>query len=71
MPSDDAEVLKGSEILHATMATQQDLQELLRLQTARRMPIKDAMAQIKALQAVSLRRSETHYLRPDWHRQNL
>ncbi|ROV95956.1 hypothetical protein VMCG_07981 [Cytospora schulzeri] len=37
------------------MATQQDLQELLRLQTARRMPIKDAMAQIKALQAVSLR----------------
>lgn len=39
------------------MATQQDLQELLRLQTARRIPIKDAMAQIKALQAVSLRRS--------------
>ncbi|ROV86959.1 hypothetical protein VSDG_10114 [Cytospora chrysosperma] len=37
------------------MATQQDLQELLRLQTARRMPIKDAMAQVKALQAVSLR----------------
>ncbi|KUI73201.1 Protein IMPACT [Cytospora mali] len=34
------------------MATQQDLQELLRLQTARRMPIKDAMAQIKALQAI-------------------
>lgn len=39
------------------MATQQDLQELLRLQTARRMPIKDAMGQIKALQAASLRRS--------------
>lgn len=39
------------------MATQQDLQELLRLQTARKMPIKDAMGQIKALQSVSLRRS--------------
>ncbi|ROV95478.1 hypothetical protein VPNG_08898 [Cytospora leucostoma] len=37
------------------MATQQDLQELLRLQTARKMPMKDAMAQIRALQAVSLR----------------
>ncbi|KAJ4393033.1 hypothetical protein N0V93_002239 [Gnomoniopsis smithogilvyi] len=37
------------------MATQQDLQELLRLQTARKMPIKDAMGQIKALQSVSLR----------------
>ncbi|KAF3761902.1 hypothetical protein M406DRAFT_282003 [Cryphonectria parasitica EP155] len=37
------------------MATQQDLQELLRLQTARKMPMKDAMAQIKALQSVSLR----------------
>lgn len=41
------------------MATQQDLQELLRLQTARKMPIKDAMEQIKALQSVSLRRSVT------------
>ncbi|KAL1853984.1 hypothetical protein Daus18300_011573 [Diaporthe australafricana] len=41
---------------HVTaMATQQDLQELLRLQTARKMPMKDAMAQIKALQAASLR----------------
>lgn len=39
------------------MATQQDLQELLRLQTARKMPIKDAMGQIRALQSVSLRRS--------------
>ena len=38
------------------MATQQDLQELLRLQTARKMPMKDAMAQIKALQSASLRR---------------
>ncbi|KAG6361054.1 hypothetical protein INS49_009274 [Diaporthe citri] len=37
------------------MATQQDLQELLRLQTARKMPMKDAMAQIKALQGASLR----------------
>ncbi|KAG8169291.1 hypothetical protein KVR01_000036 [Diaporthe batatas] len=37
------------------MATQQDLQELLRLQTARKMPMKDAMAQIKALQSASLR----------------
>lgn len=41
------------------MATQQDLQELLRLQTARKIPIKDAMAQIRALQSVSLRRSVT------------
>lgn len=42
---------------HATtMATQQDLQELLRLQTARKMPMKDAMAQIKALQSASLKR---------------
>lgn len=39
------------------MATQQDLQELLRLQTARKIPIKDSMAQIKALQSVGLRRS--------------
>lgn len=37
------------------MATQQDLQELLRLQTARKMPMKDAMAQIKALQGANLR----------------
>ncbi|KAI3392001.1 hypothetical protein diail_6354 [Diaporthe ilicicola] len=37
------------------MATQQDLQELLRLQTARKMPMKDAMAQIKALQSAGLR----------------
>ncbi|KAK7742370.1 hypothetical protein SLS53_004515 [Cytospora paraplurivora] len=37
------------------MATQQDLQELLRLQTARKMPMKDAMAQIRALQTVNLR----------------
>lgn len=44
----------------ATMATQQDLQELLRLQTARKMPMKDAMAQIKALQSASLRRPVTH-----------
>lgn len=43
--------------VQAIMATQKDLQELLRLQTARRMPIKDAMAQVKALQAASLRRS--------------
>lgn len=59
------------------MATQQDLQELLRLQTARRMPIKDAMAQVKALQAVSLRRSvelESYHsiaYDPDWHRHTL
>lgn len=45
---------------HATtMATQQDLQELLRLQTARKMPMKDAMAQIKALQGASLKRKVT------------
>lgn len=45
---------------HATtMATQQDLQELLRLQTARKMPMKDAMAQIKALQGASLKRQVT------------
>ncbi|PSR76837.1 hypothetical protein BD289DRAFT_378453 [Coniella lustricola] len=37
------------------MATQQDLQELLRLQTARKMPMKDGMAQIRALQLASLR----------------
>ncbi|KAK7697364.1 hypothetical protein SLS64_013607 [Diaporthe eres] len=37
------------------MATQQDLQELLRLQTARKMPMKDAMSQIKALQSASLK----------------
>ncbi|KAJ0110020.1 hypothetical protein J7T55_014823 [Diaporthe amygdali] len=37
------------------MATQQDLQELLRLQTARKMPMKDAMVQIKALQSAGLR----------------
>lgn len=52
---------------HATtMATQQDLQELLRLQTARKMPMKDAMAQIKALQSASLRRPVTHLQAANW-----
>lgn len=46
------------------MATQQDLQELLRLQTARKIPIKDSMAQIKALQSVNLRRSVASTLVP-------
>lgn len=45
--------------LHATMAAHQDLQNLLRLQTARKMPIKDAMGQIRALQSVNLRRYGT------------
>lgn len=52
----------GIKKCHATtMATQQDLQELLRLQTARKMPMKDAMAQIKALQSASLRRQVTPF----------
>jgi hypothetical protein len=39
------------------MATQQDLQELLRLLTVgRKVPMMQAMAQIKALQAADLRR---------------
>lgn len=39
------------------MATQQDLQELLRLVTVvRKTPMMQAMTQIKALQAVDLRR---------------
>lgn len=39
------------------MATQQDLQELLRLLTvSRKMPMIAAMGQIKALQAVGLKR---------------
>jgi len=39
------------------MASQQDLQELLRLLTVgRKVPMMQAMAQIKALQAVNLRR---------------
>ncbi|KAJ9151409.1 Protein IMPACT [Pleurostoma richardsiae] len=37
------------------MATQQDLQELLRLQTARKLPMMQAMGQIRALQGVNLR----------------
>ncbi|KAF6834410.1 hypothetical protein CMUS01_06183 [Colletotrichum musicola] len=37
------------------MASQQDLQELLRLITARRVPMITAMGQVKALQAVNLR----------------
>ncbi len=45
-------------VKHATaMATQQDLQELLRLLTsARKLPMMQAMAQVKALQGVNLRR---------------
>lgn len=40
------------------MATQQDLQELLRLLTvSRKVPMIQAMGQIKALQAVDLKRS--------------
>jgi hypothetical protein len=39
------------------MATQQDLQELIRLLTVgRKIPMMQAMAQIKALQGVNLRR---------------
>lgn len=39
------------------MATQQDLQELLRLLTvSRKVPMIQAMGQIKALQAVELKR---------------
>jgi hypothetical protein len=39
------------------MATQQDLQELLRLLTVgRKQPMMQAMSQIKALQAINLRR---------------
>lgn len=38
------------------MATQQDLQELLRLMTGRKIPMITAMGQIKALQTVNLRR---------------
>ncbi|KAF6815245.1 hypothetical protein CPLU01_14185 [Colletotrichum plurivorum] len=38
------------------MASQQDLQELLRLITARRVPMITAMSQVKALQAVNLRK---------------
>lgn len=38
------------------MATQQDLQELLRLMTVAKVPIKDAMMRVKALQDHSLRR---------------
>jgi hypothetical protein len=39
------------------MATQQELQELLRLLTqARKLPMMQAMGQVKALQAVDLRR---------------
>jgi hypothetical protein len=41
----------------ANMATQQDLQELLRLLTvSRKVPMIQAMGQIKALQAVGLKR---------------
>lgn len=38
------------------MASQQDLQDLLRLITARKVPMMTAMSQVKALQAVNLRR---------------
>lgn len=38
------------------MASQQDLQELLRLMTAAKVPIKDAMMRVSALQAKNLRR---------------
>lgn len=39
------------------MATQQDLQQLLRLLTVgRKLPMMEAMGQVKALQAVNLRR---------------
>ena len=38
------------------MASQQDLQELLRLLTVGRVPIKDAMSRVKALQANNLKR---------------
>jgi hypothetical protein len=39
------------------MATQQDLQDLLRLMTVtRKTPMLQAMGQIKALQAINLRR---------------
>ncbi|KAK8034657.1 hypothetical protein PG993_009652 [Apiospora rasikravindrae] len=37
------------------MASQQDLQELLRLMTVAKVPIKDAMVRVKALQAQNLR----------------
>lgn len=37
------------------MASQQDLQELLRLLTLGKVPIKDAMMRVKALQAKNLR----------------
>lgn len=55
---------------HIIMATQQDLQELLRLQTARKVPIKDSMAQIKALQSVSLRRSVKPNVHSPWTRRH-
>lgn len=37
------------------MASQQDLQELLRLLTVGKVPIKDAMTRVKALQDKNLR----------------
>jgi hypothetical protein len=52
--------LISSENLHTpksklAMASQQDLQELLRLLTVGKVPIKDAMMRVKALQAKNLR----------------
>jgi hypothetical protein len=38
------------------MASQQDLQELLRLLTVGKLPIKDAMMRVKTLQGKNLRR---------------
>ena len=47
------------------MATQQDLQELLRVFTARKLPMLAAMQEVKKLQAAGLRRSVVHVSVPD------
>jgi hypothetical protein len=46
------------------MATQNDLQELLRLLTARKMSMMAAMGQVKALQTKNLRRSALNHPQP-------
>ncbi|KAK8037886.1 hypothetical protein PG994_014653 [Apiospora phragmitis] len=45
------------------MASQQDLQELLRLMTVAKVPIKDAMMRVKALQAQNLRSSSLNSIK--------